>query len=165
MVAECAEEFLSPCQERGLELSCEIESGTPPLCADPVKIRQAFLNLIGNAMKFTPSGGRIVLGAKLREGGRDEIEIFVRDSGIGVSPAEQEKIFEKFYQIDASTTRSNPGLGLGLSLVKSIALAHGGQAGVESRPGEGSRFSIRLPVLPAQSRKDGGERRDCHAGL
>ena len=150
MMKETVEEFLAPCQERRLRLHSRIEHGLPGIEGDPVKIRQAVLNLIGNAMKFTRAGGEITLGAKAgRLDGAPAVEIVVKDSGVGIPPDLHGKVFDKFYQLDSSTTRTAPGLGLGLALVKSIAEAHGGSVGLESRPGWGSAFSVTLPVNAA----------------
>ncbi len=148
LLLECVEEFLAPCRERGLDLSASVEPGLPLIWADPVKIRQAFLNLLGNAMKFTLSGGRILLGAKRWGWGgfSDYLEISIEDTGIGIPKEAQEKIFEKFFQVDGSVTQAKQGLGLGLALAKAIVESHRGVIHVESAPGKGSKFKIILPV-------------------
>ncbi|MBI2119794.1 MAG: response regulator [Elusimicrobia bacterium] len=159
LIAKCVEEFLLPCQERGLTLSCHIEGALPNLTADPIEIKQAILNLLGNSMKFTPEGGKIIIGAQFKNqhGNGEEksaegiekkemIEIFVEDTGIGVPEEEQEKIFEKFYQVDGSIRRKQNGIGLGLSLTKSIVEAHHGKIKLESSPGKGSIFYMQFPL-------------------
>ena len=153
MILECAEEFLVPCQERGLSLKISVEAGIPSVMADPIKLRQAVLNLLGNAMKFTPAGGEVVIGARKTDMGslhsdRYFAEIFVKDNGIGIPTDQQEKVFERFYQVQSNGTRFKPGLGIGLALVKFIAEAHGGGVALDSKPGEGSTFYMRIPMIP-----------------
>lgn len=143
LAAECVEDLTAPCQERGLTMVGDFEEGLAPVPADPLKLRQALLNLVGNAMKFTPAGGRITVGTRGRDGG---IEIFVKDTGVGIPPDQQKKIFDKFYQVDGSSTRGSQGLGLGLALAKCIAEAHGGELSLDSMPGYGSTFTVRLPL-------------------
>jgi len=107
---------------------------------DPIRIRQVFANLLDNALKYTPEGGRIEISCA--EGEERAIAIF-KDSGIGISPAEQPRIWERLYRGDKS--RSQRGLGLGLSLVKAILHAHQGQVSVESLLNQGSSFRVELP--------------------
>ena len=114
--------------------------------ADRDRLRQVLANLVDNAIKYTPAGGRVHLGA--REAG-DAIEIQVEDTGAGIPSDELPRIWERLFRGDRS--RSEKGLGLGLSLVKAIVEAHGGSVGVTSRPGEGSMFILRFPAMP-----DGG---------
>ncbi|RLC26857.1 MAG: two-component sensor histidine kinase [Deltaproteobacteria bacterium] len=111
------------------------------LRADPVRIRQALGNLVDNAVKYTPRGGRVAITASREQG---EIRITVRDSGIGVPPGDLPRIWERLYRGDQS--RAKKGLGLGLSLVKAIVEAHNGRVRVESAPGKGSAFTLVLPA-------------------
>jgi signal transduction histidine kinase len=106
---------------------------------DPIRIRQVFANLLDNALKYTPEGGRIEISCT--EGEEWVIATF-KDSGIGISPAEQPRIWERLYRGDKS--RSQRGLGLGLSLVKAIVHAHQGRVSVESLPNQGSSFRVEL---------------------
>lgn len=119
-----------------------------PMCVhgDPDRLKQLFLNLADNAVKFTPPGGTISMGV-YQEG--DMARVDVSDSGIGIPAEEQASIFERFYRVEAS--RSKRGSGLGLSICASIARAHGGTIEVHSRPGKGSTFTVRLPVAAPQS--------------
>jgi signal transduction histidine kinase len=110
--------------------------------ADPEHIEQVLINLLGNAIKFTPREGRV--GITLTDKG-DAIEFCVWDTGCGIAPEYQNKIFDRFYQIDGSSTRETGGAGIGLSIVKSIIDMHGGNIRVESSPGLGSRMNITLP--------------------
>lgn len=151
MVAECVEEFLGPCQERGIYLTSNVEHDLPTVTADPVKLRRIILNLLGNAMKFTWAGGQIIIGVKKENKNSPIVEISVKDTGIGIEPEKQKKIFEKFYQADDFKTQGRDGLGLGLALVKAMVEAHGGTISVDSIPGKGSTFYVRIPVIPSSS--------------
>ena len=110
------------------------------VCADPNRIRQVLGNLLDNAVKYTPSGGRVEVKAYLRQ---HQVAILVKDTGTGISPEEIPKIWDRLYRGDKS--RSQRGLGLGLSLVKAIVQAHGGEVEVSSQPGNGSLFAVYLP--------------------
>jgi heavy metal sensor kinase len=132
------------------EKSIQIDKDYPVACdaaVDPARMRQVFANLLDNAIKYTPDGGRITMRARSQGG---EVVIAVSDTGMGIAPEEHDKIWERLYRGDKS--RSQRGLGLGLSLVKAIVEAHGGHVSVQSQPGAGSEFTVRLPVaeLPAQ---------------
>ena len=123
----------------GLEL--EVEPGLPRVSLDRARIEQVLLNLIHNAIKFTPPGGRIEVGARL-DG--DALVVSVRDNGIGVPPSELPRLFERFYKADKS--RRSEGTGLGLAIAKHIVLAHNGAIWAESALGEGATFFFSLPV-------------------
>lgn len=138
LLQEVAECFRTPAARHTIEV--EAEPGLPPVFGEAASIRHAVENLLGNAIKFSPSGSRIVLGA--RSAGTHAL-VWVRDEGPGIPPDEQEKIFEQFYR--AGKGPSPAGTGLGLALVRQIAHAHGGRAWVESFPGEGSTFFLSLP--------------------
>ncbi len=116
--------------------------------ADPARLQQVAWNLLTNAIKFTPLGGRVDI--ELRESG-GQVELSVSDNGQGIKPEFLPFVFDRFRQADASTTRRHGGLGLGLSIVKSLVELHGGTVDVQS-PGEGqgSTFFVRLPIAPLQ---------------
>ncbi|MDT8442806.1 MAG: PAS domain S-box protein [Desulfuromonadales bacterium] len=120
----------------------KIPDGLPPVFFDADKITQVLDNLIGNAVKFSPNGGSITLSARLLD---DRIEVTLTDEGIGMTAAELERIFEKFFRADASSTGVS-GLGLGMSLVKEIIAAHGGETRVESEPDVGTTVVFTLPL-------------------
>jgi two-component system phosphate regulon sensor histidine kinase PhoR len=101
------------------------------------------VNLLQNAINYTPEGGRITLEARKDEGG---VQFEVADSGIGIPSEDLPRIFERFYRVDKGRSRELGGTGLGLSIVKHIAEAHGGRVSVESRIGKGSRFTVTLPL-------------------
>ncbi len=103
-------------------------------------------NLITNAIKYSPGGGRVTISASV---GTDFLCIRVRDTGIGISPDDLNLIFQQFYRVKDEKTRYINGTGLGLAIVKSILESHQGQIKVESQPGNGSLFSVFLPVLSA----------------
>lgn len=129
-----------------LSFETEIQPKLPKIRSETVYLRRVLDNLLSNAIKFTPPGGRVSLRA-WREG--KYICVAVSDTGIGIPASERERIFQRFYQIDGSTTRSHGGTGLGLAVVKEIVEAHGGQIHLESTEGRGSTFTIRLPIAGA----------------
>jgi PAS domain S-box-containing protein len=110
---------------------------------DPDRIRQVVMNLLSNAVKFSPDGGTVSLSVAVNG---DTTRVSVRDEGIGMEPAVVRKLFSKFYRADSSATRKIEGTGLGLSLVREIVTAHGGEVWVDSEPGQGSCFHFKLPV-------------------
>ena len=118
---------------------------TTPLAprGDGAALRRALLNLVENAVKYTPPGGKVEIGLARAAG---FAEITVADTGIGVDPAEFERIFEPFHRLDAARAHDTGGAGLGLAIARSIVIAHGGSITVESAPGAGSRFTVRLPL-------------------
>jgi signal transduction histidine kinase len=124
-----------------------------PASVDATRIRQAFANLLDNALKYTPEGGTVTISADTH--GEDAVVQF-RDTGIGIPDDEREKIWERLYRGDKS--RSQRGLGLGLSVVKAVVEAHRGKASVQSKPGEGSEFTIILPVHDPASMTNNSQR-------
>ena len=128
-------------EDRGIDLSCTL----PPALAftgDTGKIQRMISNLIDNAVKYTPRGGRVALS--LAEEGNGTIRLSIEDTGIGIAEADLPHIFERFYRCD--TSRSEEGTGLGLSLARAVARAHGGDIVAESTPGGGSVFTVTLPA-------------------
>jgi len=128
-------------ERAGLSLTLDCSPDLPDVFADPERIGQVFVNLIHNAIKFTPPGGAITVSASL-DG--NKIIMVVRDTGVGISPDALPRIFERFYKADRA--RSGGGTGLGLSIAKHTVEAHGGRIWAESKPDEGSRFYIALSV-------------------
>lgn len=125
--------------ERGVRVISSLEPVAIP--GDRARLRQLLANLVDNAIKYTPAGGLVEVRT-LQQG--DQALIRVRDTGTGIAAEEQPRIFDRLYRSDRS--RSEPGLGLGLSFVRAIARAHGGTVSVDSAPGEGSTFSVLLPL-------------------
>ncbi|MCI0410823.1 MAG: ATP-binding protein, partial [Acidobacteria bacterium] len=108
------------------------------------KISQVFINLLTNAIKFNREGGRV--GVRVTGGEQGTLNVEIWDTGIGIPPEEQDKIFERFYQVDSSAHRRAEGTGIGLSIVRDILALHGCSIRVESRAGDGSRFLFTLPL-------------------
>jgi two-component system sensor histidine kinase BarA len=151
--AQC--DMVRPLAERKrIDMAFEIGPGLDELEQDPAKVQQILANLLSNAVKFTPEGGRIDVRARLAEEpeGGDELVLDVIDTGVGIAEEEQQAIFEKFRQGrvfqtgDDAMTREFSGTGLGLSIVRELCRLLGGDVGVESQLGRGSRFTVRLPV-------------------
>jgi signal transduction histidine kinase len=140
LVDEAVQSQRSLAESHSLTLRAEVPDGLPAILGDRDRLFQVFANLLGNAVKFTPEGGSIVVSAAL-VGAR--VRFTVRDTGPGIAPEHLPHVFDRFWQ-DRRT--AGQGTGLGLSIVKGIAEAHGGEVSVESAPGEGSAFSFTLPL-------------------
>ncbi|ORJ57664.1 hybrid sensor histidine kinase/response regulator [Geothermobacter hydrogeniphilus] len=129
----------------GLEMVCDLPGDLPAVRVDREQISFCLRALLDNALKFTPDGGRVTLTATA---GAKYIELSVTDNGPGIAPDQQQKIFEKFYQIDPDNTGQIRGFGLGLYYAREFLRAHGGRLEVRSRPGRGATFSLSLPLAP-----------------
>ena len=147
VVAKSVEMFRAVAESRGLELRL-LPPATVHLHGHRHHLRQLLNNLIDNAIKFTPAGGRIVIELNRDDGGRQAV-LRVRDTGIGVSPEDVERMFQRFYRGDKSHRRdpATHGSGLGLSICKAVVESHGGQISVTSQPRVGTTFTVRLPLL------------------
>ena len=132
--------ILAP-RQQGLDV--KVEEGLPLVYADKVKVKEVLLNLLSNAARFTPDGGKLKIEA-VREDNWCRVSVI--DNGIGIKKEDQKKIFEPFCQLDNPLTKGRGGTGLGLALVKQIIEKHGGQVRVESEYGRGSRFTFTLPL-------------------
>ncbi len=139
VVSEVLDRLRLKAQERGITLVNE--AGALRVRADPLRLRQIFINLVGNAIKFT-EGGNITVKARAIDG---HAEISVADTGIGIPEADLPEIFDKFRQVDSSSTRKAGGTGLGLAITRSLVELHGGSITAHSRPGAGSTFTFTLP--------------------
>ncbi|MEK7278245.1 MAG: HAMP domain-containing sensor histidine kinase, partial [Chloroflexota bacterium] len=145
-----ADEFQAQAASKGQNFKLLPFEGQAHIMADTPRLRQVLRNLIGNAIKYTPGGGAVTISGVVEE---EAIQIEIRDTGIGIPPADLPFIFEKFYRVQTSETRDIEGNGLGLAIVKSIVEQHGGKVKVESDIGKGSSFSFTLPrspILPVQ---------------
>ncbi len=145
LVMDAAEIFMPLAEEKGVVLKTGIPDSPVTVRGDRPRLQRVLSNLLDNAIKYTPQGGGVEIS--LDTNGR-EVRVKVADTGIGIAPQKVEKVFERFYRGDES--RSTPGSGLGLSLAQAIVNAHGGRIEVESRVGEGSTFTVVLPMENSQ---------------
>ena len=134
---------------RGIDLHHEIGDGVAAVGADERKIKQVLLNLLSNALKFTPEGGRVEVRAAMAGA---SVEVSVADTGVGIAPEDQEAVFEEFRQVGAAEKKAE-GTGLGLALSRKFVELHGGRIWVESEPGRGSTFTFALPLIRDESTK------------
>ena len=125
-----------------IALSLALGEGLDAVSGDERKVKQIVYNLLSNAVKFTPDGGHVDVSAEQANGA---VQVTVRDTGIGIAPEDQQRIFEEFSQVGRDPERSREGTGLGLTLSKRYVELHGGKIWVESAPGQGSAFSFTLP--------------------
>lgn len=143
--------FLPFAEREGIELSCA--AGQPEIVApvDREKLEKVINNLLSNALKFTPAGGRVRLTLDTA-GERDRrVCIRIKDTGPGIGPEDRERIFDRFYQVDGTSTRAHEGTGIGLSLAKELVELHNGTIEVQSEPGFGSEFMVSLPLTAPAS--------------
>jgi signal transduction histidine kinase len=157
-------------RKKGVRVVLEAEPKLIELRADPERLRQVFINLVDNALKFTPQGGTVTVKARnvqvsgaTGESDDDEegfallapaqtrLEVRVVDTGIGIPPKERAKVFDAFYQVDSSSTREYGGTGLGLSIVKRIVEAHGGSITIDENRPQGAVFIVTLPASSARA--------------
>ncbi len=146
VVLEVVQERREAATQAGLTVNMDLQPDVPSISGNPYQLRQAFDCLLDNAIKFTPSGGRIDVKAYTQPGW---ICLAVADTGIGIPEDKLQQLFTGFYQVDGSTTRRHGGIGLGLTVANAVAKAHSGHIEVESQPGRGSSFVIKLPVAVA----------------
>jgi two-component system, OmpR family, phosphate regulon sensor histidine kinase PhoR len=145
LVETCVDTAQRKAESRNLALDVQLPAGLPDVRGDFARLREVLQNLLDNATQYTPPGGRIEVSS-LRTG--QQIVTTVTDTGIGIPQAEQGRIFERFYRVDAARSREAGGTGLGLSIARHIVEAHGGRIWVDSAVGEGSRFHFSLPIAP-----------------
>jgi two-component system, NarL family, sensor histidine kinase BarA len=148
--------------KKNIQIEHRIEARLPPMQADKARLRQVLINLLDNAIKFTPKGGAVTVEVGLSERASQAdagspgmvllatperaFQFLVRDNGIGMPADEHERVFDAFYQIDGSVTREHGGTGLGLSIVKRLVEAHGGTVELDSTPGRGTEFRVLIPL-------------------
>jgi len=155
IITNAREELEITAVDNGISVAIDIAADFPPIYVDSIRVQQVLRNLLSNALRFTPSGGDITVIARVRcsepaspqETQKEWVEVRVRDSGVGISPPHQQRIFERFYQVPRSEGGHGAGQGLGLAIVKMIVELHGGQVLLESTPGQGSTFIFTLPYL------------------
>jgi two-component system, OmpR family, phosphate regulon sensor histidine kinase PhoR len=151
LVREVMARMLPQAQRHRVVLRTEIQDGSGLVAADSKQIARTLVNLVHNAIKFTPSGGVVTIGTLLQTGGETQ-RFFVRDTGVGIRAEELPRIFERFYKADRARSKTDyigpggGGSGLGLAIARHVVEAHGGRISVESTPGQGSTFTFTLPV-------------------
>jgi len=132
--------------KKGLALEVDVAPDVPPIVADREKFAHVLSNLLGNAIHFTPGGGRVWVVARLVAGdGGPSLLVEVGDSGIGIAPEHHDLVFREFAQVDSSASRRHHGTGLGLTIARKLVELHGGRIWLESKLGEGSRFFFTIP--------------------
>ena len=146
-VAAAVESTLRPQFEgKGVGLDVTVAEQLPPVPGDADRLGQVLTNLLANALRFTPPGGRVTVEAWAE---RDCVRLAVSDTGSGIAPEDLPHIFERFYRADRARAQATGGSGIGLAIVKHIVETHGGTVVVRSAPGRGSSFELRLPLVPA----------------
>jgi cell cycle sensor histidine kinase DivJ len=152
LIEACVEIMTLDAKQKGIRLSVELSAALPEIVADERAVRQIVLNLVSNAIKFSGQDGRVVIGGRVE---RDEFVLCVADSGIGIAEGDLKQIGNPFFQAHASYDRPYEGSGLGLSVVKGLLELHGGRIDIASRLGEGTKVTMRLPLV---CRHDGAVR-------
>ena len=133
-------------ERQGLQIDLDVPERVSPVRGDEDRLGQVLVNLLHNAVKFSPNGGRLLVGVREEPG---ELRVWVRDPGIGVPRADIARIFERFYKVDRARVRGRGGTGLGLSIARHVVESHGGRIWAESEEGSGSTFIFTVPVAPA----------------
>jgi two-component system sensor histidine kinase SenX3 len=144
LVAAAVDRVVASAGDRAVDISVAGALPTGSLVVDNAQVESALVNLIENAVKYSDAGSPVEVSAV--DAG-DYVEFIVRDRGIGIPPADRDRIFERFYRVDRARSRATGGTGLGLAIVRNVARNHGGDVHVESREGEGSTFVIQLPRI------------------
>ena len=152
LLRRLADSFASLAERRGIDFRLSCPVGGLRVRYDPDQMEKVISNLVGNALKFTPSGGEVELRATIDVDGDGMVVLEVRDTGPGIDSAYHAHIFERFFQVDDSSRRAHDGTGIGLALVRELVELHGGSATVQSALGEGSTFIIRLPLASGIAR-------------
>lgn len=153
LVEGCAESTARRASENNLTLTVSLPKTLPDIAADRRRLAEVLQNLLDNSLQYTPSGGRIEVSAGVES---DEVVFSVADTGIGIPKADQPRIFERFYRVDAARSREAGGTGLGLAIAKHLVEIHQGRLWVESEIGQGSRFHFSVPVFDEERAAVGG---------
>jgi signal transduction histidine kinase len=140
---ECVKALQPTVSSKNMTVTVETSDTLPDVMADRIRLQQVFSNLIGNAVKYTPPEGWVRVAANNQNG---SIRVVIQDNGLGISPEDQAHVFERFYRVRRPETDSIEGTGLGLAIVRSLVEAHNGQITLESKLGQGSSFTLSLPV-------------------
>ncbi len=134
---------------RGVTVEEDVPADLPALRADPERVHQVLFNLLDNALRFTPPGGRVKVTASRRDGA---VDVTVADTGPGIAGEHLPRLFERFYRVDTARSRNEGGTGIGLAIARSVVEAHGGRIWAESEPGKGAVFTFELPTAPETRR-------------
>jgi signal transduction histidine kinase len=145
LVAEVLSEIEVARPERGVRLADAVPKDIPPVFADRERVHQVLFNLLDNAVRFTPEGGRVTVSASRHNG---SVDVAVADTGPGIAAEDLARVFERFYRVDESRSRDDGGTGIGLAIARSVVEAHGGRIWAESEPGRGTTFTFELPAAP-----------------
>ncbi len=147
LLREVASVYAVQASDKGLTLNLRVDPAVPPAVrGDMARLRQVLVNLVGNALKFTPTGGVHIAASVHGDAAAPRLRLSVRDSGIGITPEQQARLFQPFTQADETTTRRFGGTGLGLSIVHRLVDLMAGQVGLDSAPGQGSDFWLSIPL-------------------
>ncbi len=146
LIDDCIQSISPIAQQKAMIIQSEVSGDLPLVAGDSDRLHQIFSNLISNAVKYTPPEGRVRIWSERRNAG---LCIAIQDTGIGISPEDQARIFDRFYRVRRAETETIEGTGLGLAIVKRLVELHNGQIGVESRLGEGTTFYVTLPIFNA----------------
>jgi signal transduction histidine kinase len=155
LVAQVLSEIQVARPEAAVSVSDELPVDLPAVYADRERVHQVLFNLLDNAVRLTPSGGRVTVTASRHDG---SVEVAVADTGPGISAEDLPRVFERFFRVDASRSRDDGGTGIGLAIARSVVEAHGGRIWAESEPGKGSTFTFELPVARAEGEPARGAR-------
>jgi thioredoxin type arsenate reductase len=152
LIQRVLEVFWDQAAKKKIDLSRVVAAGLPPLLGDPDRLQQLFINLIDNALKYTPSGGRVTITATMvpSKDAPHQIEISVADTGPGIPEKDLPRLAERFYRVDKARSRELGGTGLGLAIVKHIIQAHGGELKIESVVQKGTTVRVFLPSVPVE---------------
>jgi signal transduction histidine kinase len=142
LLQEVASLYQYQTQRKNISLDLDVASPLSTIEVDPGRMTQVLTNILDNALRHTPEGGRIILSAKELN---DQVELAIQDRGPGLEAEDLDRIFDRFYRTDSSRQREDGGSGLGLAIARSIVQAHGGQLSAESEAGKGLKVIIRLP--------------------
>ena len=143
LLVKAKERLGAQAERKGITIVLDYQKKLPRILADKPRLGQVFVNLLHNAIKFTPEGGEVILSAHQEN---ESILFSVKDTGVGIPASDLQRIFERFYKTDPA--RSDKGTGLGLAIARHLVEAHGGQIWAESTPGKGSSFFFSIPIQP-----------------
>ncbi len=143
LLRDVIQDVQAAADERGVELTLKLPAKVPAVTGDKERLQVVFNNILGNAIKYTPNGGRVEVVAAIE---KDQLLVSVSDTGVGIDPANHEQVFEKFCREEDALVQGQPGTGLGLTIARETVRAHGGEITIDSRKGQGATFHVQLPI-------------------